>query len=69
MEIISVCVLQEKTGIDADRFFFGKNRVMAKALGETQEQEYHNNLSTLAQKLTGNVGLLFSNEAPEKVKR
>lgn len=30
------------------RFFFGKNRVMAKALGTTAEEEYKEGLSAIA---------------------
>lgn len=30
------------------RFFFGKNRVMAKALGTTPEEEYKEGLSAIA---------------------
>ena len=32
-----------------DRFFLGKNKVMAKALGATQEDEYRGNLRFLAE--------------------
>ena len=45
----------------------GKNAVMAKALGTSTEEEGKQNLHLLSQRLVGNVGLLLSNEAPEKV--
>jgi len=32
-----------------NRFFFGKNKIMAKALGNTAEEEYKPNLSKLAE--------------------
>ncbi|KAI8824341.1 ribosomal protein L10-domain-containing protein [Fimicolochytrium jonesii] len=51
-----------------DRFFFGRVRVMAKALGTTAEDEQKDNLHLLADKLVGNVGLLFSNDDLAKVK-
>ncbi|KAJ3300780.1 mRNA turnover 4 [Borealophlyctis nickersoniae] len=43
------------------RFFLGRNRVMAKALGTTAEEEYRDGLAELAQRLIGDVGLLFTN--------
>ncbi|KAI9313268.1 ribosomal protein L10-domain-containing protein [Dichotomocladium elegans] len=49
------------------RFFLGKNRVMAKALGTTPEEEYKTNLSTVAQKLHSEVGLLFTDEPVDTV--
>lgn len=44
------------------RFFIGKNRVMAKALGMTPEEEQREGISELAAKLSGEVGLLFVRE-------
>ncbi|KAI9470487.1 MAG: ribosomal protein L10-domain-containing protein [Benjaminiella poitrasii] len=49
------------------RFFYGKNRVMAKALGTTPEEEYKEGLSGIAKDLTAEVGLLFTNKQPEEV--
>ncbi|XP_033109679.1 mRNA turnover protein 4 homolog [Anneissia japonica] len=51
------------------RFFFGKNKVMSVALGRTREDEYRENLHQLSKKLTGNVGLLFTNEKKDDVMR
>ncbi|KAK4686408.1 mRNA turnover protein 4, partial [Tremellales sp. Uapishka_1] len=42
------------------RFFFGKGKVMAKALGETVEEEYQEGLSLIAKKLHGPVGLFLT---------
>ncbi|KAJ3319458.1 mRNA turnover and ribosome assembly protein [Blyttiomyces sp. JEL0837] len=42
------------------RFFYGSNKVMAKALGGTEEEEYKEGLRHIAGSLKGNVGLLFS---------
>ncbi|KAI8968046.1 ribosomal protein L10-domain-containing protein [Mycotypha africana] len=50
------------------RFFFGKNRVMAKALGTSAEEEYKEGLSAIAKDLNSEVGLLFTNKTPEEVK-
>ncbi|KAF9432054.1 mRNA turnover 4 [Entomortierella beljakovae] len=50
------------------RFFFGRTRVMAKALGTTPEEECKDNLHKLAEQLVGHVGLLFTNVTPEEVK-
>jgi len=50
------------------RFFFGKNKVMTIALGRTKEDEYKENLHKVSEQLSGNVGLMFTNEQDQKVK-
>ncbi|ORX49755.1 hypothetical protein BCR36DRAFT_353523 [Piromyces finnis] len=54
---------------NTSRFFFGKNKIMAKALGTTAEEEYKPNLSKLAERLVGNVGLLFTDAPPMEVQQ
>ncbi|WFD31729.1 mRNA turnover and ribosome assembly protein [Malassezia sp. CBS 17886] len=49
------------------RIFFGKLRVMAKALGETPEEEIRPGLAQIAHRLRGNVGLLFTDSPPAEV--
>eukprot|EP00794_Sanderia_malayensis_P011913 gene11913-13147_t len=49
------------------RFFFGKNKVMAFALGKTKENEYKENLHRITEHLKGNVGLLFTNKSKDEV--
>lgn len=49
------------------RIFFGKTKVMAKALGYTPEEEHLANLHKLTPYLAGNVGLLFTNQPPEEI--
>jgi len=49
------------------RFFFGKNKVMALALGRSSSDEYAKNLHKISKKLRGQMGLLFTNEPEEKV--
>lgn len=49
------------------RFFIGKNKVMALALGRTPEEEYRTNLHKIGECLRGERGLLFSNQSPEEV--
>lgn len=44
------------------RFFIGKNRVMAKALGTNLEDEQREGISKLTAKINGEVGLLFVRE-------
>ncbi|KAG0169839.1 mRNA turnover 4 [Apophysomyces sp. BC1034] len=51
------------------RFFMGKNRVMAKALGNTPEEEYKEGLAKIAQQLNNEVGLLFTDKSPEEVQQ
>ncbi|XP_014607341.1 PREDICTED: mRNA turnover protein 4 homolog [Polistes canadensis] len=43
------------------RFFFGKNKVMAIALGKTQEKEILKGVHVLSNALVGQRGLLFTN--------
>lgn len=47
------------------RLFFGKTKVMAKALGTSVETEVRPGLAALAALVAGNVGLLFSPRSPE----
>ncbi|KAI9827826.1 MAG: mRNA turnover and ribosome assembly protein [Thelocarpon impressellum] len=49
------------------RLFFGKTKVMAKALGSSPEDEQQPNLSQLSKHLTGNVGLLFTPRSPASI--
>jgi mRNA turnover protein 4 len=49
------------------KFFIGKNRVIAKALGNTEEEEYNENLHKISAIMRGEVGLLFTNEKTEDV--
>ncbi|KAJ2727048.1 mRNA turnover and ribosome assembly protein [Coemansia sp. Benny D115] len=51
------------------RFFFGGNKVMAKALGNEPETEVRENISKISQALVGDVGLFFTNESPESIKK
>jgi mRNA turnover protein 4 len=47
------------------RFFLGKNKVMAKALGKTPEEEYRAGLANVSKLVSGTVGLLFTNQDVE----
>jgi len=49
------------------RFFLGKNRLMALALGETPEAAHRPALDQLAADVHGDVGLLFTDRAPAAV--
>nr|CAG4645747.1 EOG090X0BJA [Lynceus sp. MCZ IZ 141354] len=49
------------------RFFLGKNRVMALALGRGAEDEVKENVSEISKRLRGQCGLLFSNEPKETI--
>lgn len=49
------------------RLFFGKTKVMAKALGQTRETEHAPGIWKLNSYLKGSVGLLCTNRAPEEV--
>ncbi|KAI1075307.1 ribosomal protein L10 [Whalleya microplaca] len=49
------------------RLFFGKTKLMARALGHGPEDSYADNIYKLTPHLRGTVGLLFTNRAPEGV--
>ncbi|KAL1584303.1 hypothetical protein WHR41_06772 [Cladosporium halotolerans] len=49
------------------RMFFGKTKVMAKALGLTDAEEHAPGLHKLSKYLQGSVGLLCSNREPKEV--
>ncbi|EPQ28863.1 uncharacterized protein PFL1_03666 [Pseudozyma flocculosa PF-1] len=49
------------------KIFFGKHNVIAKALGTTEEEEIRTGISGIASRLTGNVGLLFTESPPAEV--
>jgi len=48
-------------------FFFGKNKVMIRALGTSFEDEHRQNLHKVAQCVKGDCGLLFTNKPKEEV--
>jgi mRNA turnover protein 4 len=49
------------------RLFFGKTKVMAKAIGTTEESAIQPNTHLLAAHLVGNVGLLFTSREPSSI--
>nr|CAD2193002.1 unnamed protein product [Meloidogyne enterolobii] len=49
------------------RIFYGRNGVMAVALGKTPEQEVENGLHQVAQMLKGPCGLMFTNEKKSNI--
>ena len=49
------------------RFFFGKNKVIALALGKTPENEVAEGLSNLSAALKGQCGLLFTSRSKKQV--
>ncbi|KAJ1921749.1 mRNA turnover and ribosome assembly protein [Mycoemilia scoparia] len=57
-----------RSSMKTSRFFFGKNKVMAKALGNDSETELRDNLSKISERLSGDVGLLFTNTGPKEIK-
>lgn len=51
----------------AARFFLGKNKVLAIALGRTAEEEYKDNLHLVAKQLVGDIGMLVTSEPRDVV--
>lgn len=56
-----------RTHFADSRIFFGKTKVMAKALGQTPSEEYQPGLAELTPHLEGSVGLLFTNRPVDEV--
>ncbi|VDN52197.1 unnamed protein product [Dracunculus medinensis] len=48
---------------NTSRFFFGKNNLMAVALGRDKDKEYAKDLSKMCPCLKGQCGLMFTNES------
>lgn len=60
--------LKEVRGLwKQDRFFFGKNKVMALAFGTDEANAYRPGLHQLASCVVGNVGILFTNKEHDDV--
>ncbi|KZT51014.1 hypothetical protein CALCODRAFT_415151, partial [Calocera cornea HHB12733] len=53
---------------ETGRLFFGRNKVMAKALGTSEEEEMKPELRKLANRLDGQVGLFFTDWEPKETK-
>lgn len=49
------------------KIFFGKLKVLALALGMTEEEEVRTGISGISQRLSGDVGLLFTDSPPAEV--
>lgn len=56
-----------RQALSDSRLFYGKTKVMAKALGSTEEDEHAPGLRKLSKHLKGNVGLLCTNQSPTEV--
>ncbi|EEC18024.1 mRNA turnover protein 4 mrt4, putative [Ixodes scapularis] len=48
-------------------FYFGKNKVMAVALGRCIDEDHRENLHRVSERLRGQCGLFFTNAPKEKV--
>jgi len=58
---------QIREKLRTSRFFMGKNKVMSIGLGKTAETEYKENLHKVTSYLSGNVGLMFTNESRDTI--
>lgn len=53
---------------EGSRILFGRTKLMQKVIGRSPEDEYMENSHELSKVVTGDVGLLFTNEEPQVVK-
>lgn len=51
------------------RFFLGKNKIMQKAIGQTEEESYKKNLFLLSEHLKGDCGLFLTNRNPKEIQK
>lgn len=51
------------------RFYLGRNKVMQRGLGMTEEDELLPNSRLISNELVGNIGLLFTNQSTEEVQK
>ncbi|KAJ2887471.1 mRNA turnover and ribosome assembly protein [Coemansia asiatica] len=58
-----------RSSFKTSRFFLGSNKVMAKALGNDPESEIRPDMHKISKQLVGEVGLLFTNESVDSVKK
>ena len=56
-----------KFAFEFRRLFFGKNKVMALALGNSPQTEIMEGLHKLSKKLVNDVGVLFTNKPKDEV--
>jgi len=56
-----------RTEMRFSRFFFGKNKIMSIALGRTESEEYKEGLAKISSALSGQCGLLFTNQTRDEV--
>lgn len=63
----NIALKEVRTQWKHSRFFFGKTKLMALALGRTKESEQADNLHLLANKIKGQCGLLLTNETVKTV--
>ncbi|PWZ02706.1 hypothetical protein BCV70DRAFT_196954 [Testicularia cyperi] len=60
--------LKEVRGLwKGSKIFFGKLKVLALALGMTEEEEVRTGICGISQRLSGDVGLLFTDSPPAEV--
>lgn len=70
LEDVRTPVLQQiRQDWNGSKLILGKKRVLEKALGDTVEEEYKENLSKFSKLIHGVSGLLFTNEDVETVKQ
>lgn len=61
-------IKQVRLDFASSKIFVGRNKVMAKALGKDANEELLEGIHELSGKLSGDIGLLFTNEPEETVK-
>jgi mRNA turnover protein 4 len=73
--VLEVCNMRTRslqklrTEFLGSKFFFGKNRVMALALGRSPQEEIKPKLHVLTKQLVGNVGLFMTNDNPDEINK
>lgn len=63
----TIFIQKTRSHFSDSKFFFGKNRILAKALGTSMEEEIAPGIHELALKINGNIGLMFTNQSIQQV--
>lgn len=63
----TIFIQKTRSHFSDSKFFFGKNKILAKALGTSVEEEISPGIHELALKINGNIGLMFTNQSLQQV--
>lgn len=63
----ATCLAEIRSDLKKSRMYFGKNKVMIVAMGRTAAEAYAPNIENICDNLTGQMGILFTDQSEEEV--